>query len=54
MRDEWDATQGDYSGEPCGHNRFRAFYSDHHPVVLRLHIPDADDDRKAEATTGDR
>ena len=45
MRDKWDATQGDYPGEPYDHNRFRAFYSDHHPVVFQLHIPDADDDR---------
>ena len=45
MRDDWDPTQGNYPGEPYHHNRFRAFYSDHHPVVFRLHIPAADDDR---------
>ena len=44
MRDEWDTTQGDYPGEPYNHNRFRAFYSDHHPVVFQLHISNADDD----------
>ena len=44
MRDKWDTTQGNYPGEPYDHNRFRAFYSDHHPVVFQLHVPDADDD----------
>ena len=26
------------------HNRFRAFYSDHHPVVFKMNVPDVDDD----------
>ena len=26
------------------HNAFRAFYSDHHPVVFTMTIPAADDD----------
>jgi hypothetical protein len=26
------------------HNKFRAFYSDHHPVVFKMNVLDADDD----------
>ena len=44
MRDDWDMAQGDYPGEPYKHNLFRKFYSDHHPVVFQLLIPDDDDD----------
>jgi len=36
MREWWDASMGSYPGEPYGHNRFRKYYSDHHPVVFRL------------------
>lgn len=35
---------GEDPGEPYDHNRFRAYYSDHHPVVFRFKIPDEDDD----------
>ena len=44
MRTAWDGTQGPYPGDPYDHNRFRAFYSDHNPVVFRLTIPEVDDD----------
>ena len=51
MRPFWNAA-APYPGgavSPIGlpaydHNQFRAFYSDHHPVVFKLNIPDADDD----------
>jgi len=32
-------------GKPAyHHNNFRAFYSDHHPVVFKMNVPDEDDD----------
>ncbi|MGB2986269.1 MAG: hypothetical protein WBE26_10330 [Phycisphaerae bacterium] len=36
MREWRDASMGSYPGEPYDHNRFRKYYSDHHPVVFRL------------------
>lgn len=47
MRPHWtssDSYPGGTGGSGYDHNRFRAFYSDHHPVVFRMNIPDADDD----------
>jgi hypothetical protein len=41
----WSVSDGTYPGNPYDHNRFRAFFSDHHPVAFRLAIPDADDDQ---------
>lgn len=32
------------SEPPYNHNKFRALYSDHHPVVFEMAIPDQDDD----------
>ena len=51
MRPFWGAA-GSYPGgavNPIGepqyrHDRFRNFYSDHHPVVFKMLIPDSDDD----------
>ena len=43
MRSYWDSTDP-YPGDPYNHNEFRKLYSDHHPVVFRLSIPDSDDD----------
>lgn len=33
-----------YPGDPYNHNEFRQYYSDHHPVLFRLIVPDRDDD----------
>ena len=44
MRPFWDEANGDYPGDPYDHNAFRGYYSDHHPVVFKLNIPNADDD----------
>ncbi len=35
---------GDYPGDPYDHNLFRAYYSDHNPVVFQMTIPGEDDD----------
>lgn len=51
MRPFWD-NAGTYPGgalNPIGlpryaHDRFRGFYSDHHPVVFRMLVPESDDD----------
>ena len=51
MRPFWNAATPYPGGavSPVGlpaydHDRFRALYSDHHPVVFKMNIPDADDD----------
>ncbi len=44
MKDCWDESEGSFPGEPYHHHRFRAYYSDHHPVVFRMTIPATDDD----------
>jgi hypothetical protein len=44
MASHWNAADGVYPGNPYDHNRFRAFFSDHHPVAFRLAIPNVDDD----------
>ncbi|MCZ6653634.1 MAG: endonuclease/exonuclease/phosphatase family protein [Planctomycetota bacterium] len=44
VRSRWNAKDGPFPGEPYDHNRFRAYYSDHHPVRFRFKIPDQDDD----------
>jgi len=36
MRGWWDASTGAYPGDPYDHNRFRRYYSDHHPIVFRM------------------
>jgi len=33
-----------YPGDPYKHNEFRKYFSDHHPVVFKLTLPDTDDD----------
>lgn len=43
MKPLWSGP-GTYPGEPYEHDRFRAVYSDHDPVVFRLSVPDKDDD----------
>ena len=44
MRNVWANTVGGpYPGDPYDHNRFRARYSDHHPIVIRMGVA-ADDD----------
>lgn len=50
LQDDWhDSTP--YPGAPYNHNAFRAVYSDHHPIVFRLHIPDYDDDQTVRLAT---
>ena len=44
MEDYWTSTVQSYPGKPYEHNRFRAFYSDHHPVVFHLKYQEEDDD----------
>lgn len=44
MRPRWDTTLGPYPGDPYDHDKFRAYYSDHHPIVFRLVLPPRDDD----------
>jgi endonuclease/exonuclease/phosphatase family metal-dependent hydrolase len=40
----WNPDNGPFPGaDPYHHDRFRAYYSDHHPVVFRLH-PSAEDE----------
>lgn len=33
-----------FPGDPYDHNAFRRIYSDHHPIVFALEVPDADPD----------
>ncbi len=45
MRPFWeDASTDPYPGDPYDHNKFRKFYSDHHPIGFRITIGSADDD----------
>lgn len=54
VREDWNKNDGEFPGgkeededgpaEPYNHDRFRAHYSDHHPVVFRFKIPSQDDD----------
>lgn len=39
----WTSTDA-YPGDPYDHNLFRAYYSDHHPIVFQMIIPGEDDD----------
>lgn len=49
MRSPWAGNSTDpYPGEPYNHNQFRRFYSDHHPVVFQICLPDEDDDSISE------
>ena len=43
MKGHWGLDEP-YPGEPYDHNRFRGYYSDHHPVVFHLVVPERDDD----------
>lgn len=43
-RGSWNDSDGEFPGDPYDHNRFRAYFSDHHPVRFRFNIPDQDDD----------
>jgi endonuclease/exonuclease/phosphatase family metal-dependent hydrolase len=44
MRPYWQFVDEAYPGDPYEHNRFRIPYSDHHPVVFEIKVPDTDDD----------
>lgn len=45
MKPFWKkGTTEPYPGNPYNHNSFRKYYSDHHPVLFRLAIPEFDDD----------
>ena len=39
----WQSTEP-YPGDPYNHNEFRKHYSDHHPVLFKITIPQSDDD----------
>ena len=44
MRGGWDKlTMGEYPGDPYQHNRFRKYFSDHHPVVFQMLVGSDDD-----------
>ena len=44
MRPFWNSAE-QYPGDPYNHNAFRAYYSDHHPVVFRIRtLATGDDD----------
>jgi endonuclease/exonuclease/phosphatase family metal-dependent hydrolase len=40
----WSSESEPYPGDPYDHNRFRQYFSDHHPVVFHITLPPADDD----------
>ena len=44
VRKRWNEKDGAFPGEPYDHDRFRAYYTDHHPVVSRLKTPSQNDD----------
>ena len=45
MKTFWEESSTDpYPGDPYNHNEFRKYYSDHHPVVFMMVIPENDDD----------
>ncbi len=44
MKPFWDQNVGPYPGDPYDYNEFRKYYSDHHPVVFKMIIPENDDD----------
>lgn len=44
MKPFWDQNVGLYPGDPYDHNEFKKYYSDHHPVVFKMIIPENDDD----------
>lgn len=43
MKSQWKATE-QFPGEPYNHDEFRAYFSDHDPVIFRLTLPSQDDD----------
>lgn len=44
MEDSWTSTEDEYPGDPYEHNLFKQCFSDHHPVVFKIKVPDEDDD----------
>ncbi len=45
MKTFWEESSTDsYPGDPYSHNEFRKYYSDHHPVLFMMTIPENDDD----------
>jgi len=44
MEPLWLLTDVNYHGNPYNHNLFKQYYSDHHPVVFVMKVPDEDDD----------
>ncbi|MBM4162121.1 MAG: hypothetical protein FJ217_13620 [Ignavibacteria bacterium] len=43
MRSSWTSNEP-YPGDPYDHERFRQYYSDHHPILFKMVIPKRDDD----------
>jgi len=44
VRPYWNSAVGPFPGDPYVHDQFRQYYSDHHPVVFKMDIPEEDDD----------
>ncbi|GGH05156.1 hypothetical protein GCM10007420_22020 [Glycocaulis albus] len=44
MRPFWNQADGAYPGDPYIHNRFRQYYSDHHPIRFGILVDGVDDD----------
>jgi endonuclease/exonuclease/phosphatase family metal-dependent hydrolase len=40
----WWREAAPFPGDPYDHNSFRQAYTDHHPVVFRMRVPEVDDD----------
>ncbi|MCH8905523.1 MAG: hypothetical protein IH840_00410 [Candidatus Heimdallarchaeota archaeon] len=43
MESYWTSSEP-YPGNPYNHNLFKQYYSDHHPVIFKMIIPEIDDD----------
>ncbi|MFB0565772.1 MAG: hypothetical protein ACETWK_08860 [Candidatus Aminicenantaceae bacterium] len=45
MKTYWEQSSTEpYPGDPYNHNLFYQYYSDHHPVLFRMIVPESDDD----------
>ncbi|UCC40306.1 MAG: hypothetical protein JSV96_02295 [Candidatus Aminicenantes bacterium] len=45
MKPYWTSTTDPYPGDPYDHNTFKQYYSDHHPVLFWMIVPESDDDQ---------
>jgi hypothetical protein len=44
MRPYWDQDTPYPGDNPYDHNEFRKYFSDHHPVMFKMTVPEKDDD----------